>query len=111
MRVHVVLIALVATLALPIASAQADGSAHITKAQFGKMWPLTVASGTVHCSAEAVTFQTPGANGRVYAVNGTAQGRYPKMARISKIERKNPAAGTLIDLSPIVFRGLKLCGI
>lgn len=104
------LLALLALAVLPSA-AVADGSARMTKTQYGKRWPLTVKSGTVHCSGDAVTFATDGANGRIYAVNGTALGRYPNMPKIRAIWRKDPSIpGARIDISPIIDRGLKLCG-
>ena len=65
-----------------------------------------------YCSGDAVTFT---AGGRTYAVNGTALGRFPSMPKIDRIWKKNPKAkvnllGPRVDISPIIDRGLKLCG-
>jgi hypothetical protein len=88
-------------------AALANGSARVTRAHFGKAWPLTVASGVVRCSGQAVTFT---AAGRTYALNGVAEMQHPGWPQIERIWRKNPAIpGTRIDIGPIIERGLKLC--
>lgn len=106
---RLLLIALL-TLAFPTA-ALADGSGRMAKASYGKRWPLTVTSGTVHCSNIAITFT---AGGTTYAVNGIALSRFPHMPQIARIWKRDPnnlLPNARIDLGPIIDRGLKLCGI
>lgn len=102
--------ALLATVAVAFAafaaSAQAGGAVFLSKRQYGKAWPLTVASGTVACSNNEVTFT---ARGIRYAVNGTAMMRH-RGADIRRIWRRDPVIpGARVDISPIIDRGLALC--
>jgi hypothetical protein len=68
---------IILTLALafpPLMLVACGGSAHsrhLSKADFGARWPLTVSEGTFRCSgADEVTFKTP--SGETYAVNAMA---------------------------------------
>ncbi|MBD2636265.1 DUF2511 domain-containing protein [Limnothrix sp. FACHB-881] len=89
--------------ASPIAK---TSSVEVTENEFGQSWPLTVPSGTLECVAsQQVIFR---ANGKVYAVNGSAKatGALP----IDPIWKDNPAIqGTKIPISGLLNRGLELC--
>lgn len=82
----------------------------ISKAELGDSWPLTVDSGYLECwKSNAVLFH---ANGRTYAVNGTARGwRHTEGWRdIEEIWADDPRPGYYgKDISPILDRGLSLC--
>lgn len=89
-----------------VAAVDGSGSRIVTKKQYGKRWPFTVARGLLSCRDSAVTFT---ARGRIYGINGTALGRGFK--RVDPIWRKSsdPLAGPRINIGPILDRGLKLC--
>ena len=89
---------------------------HVTRAQFGKAWPLTVGSGTLSCVSPpfpgAVTFTAP--NGRTYWVNGTAgniasqQGWRDIRPIWAKV--KHPLfPGQRKDIGALIDAGLRLC--
>ena len=89
------------------------GTANITESEYGEKWPLTVAGGALSCkpvgSLGIVTFT---ANGKTYAVNGTAMGQAKKNGwkEIDEIWKPNPTIpGTKIDMEPILDKGLSLC--
>jgi hypothetical protein len=85
-----------------------DGSSvSVSKADFGKDWPLTVDSGTLHCEgAGTVTFAS---GGTTYAVNGFAIGEH-KYADIQAIWAKDPSGMVpRKDIGPLIQHGLKLC--
>jgi hypothetical protein len=70
-------------------------------------WRLTVESGTLHCDGDAVTFET--ADGRTYAVNGTAIGRH-EHPEIDAIWADDPAlAGLKKNIGPLIDKGVELC--
>jgi len=87
---------------------------YLTRADFGKDWPLTVDSGVVHCTkGSAVTFET---GGDTYAVNGTARGFMEQEGwediTDSPIWAENPdypGVGLKIDIGVIIDAGLDLC--
>ena len=59
----------------------------LSRADFGKRWPLTVEAGVVSCERHSgglgsVIFMDP--EGHRYAVNGIAQGHYPKLPQIDR---------------------------
>ena len=112
----------VALVAIVPAAAEAGGTGDkpavtVTKKQYGKRWPFTVPSGQLYCHGLGgglgeVMFRVPfpSTNAGVYGVNGLARTRL-KLPGITKIWRKNPnIPGARIDISPILDRGLKLCG-
>ncbi len=73
----------------------------------GSEWPFTVASGTLKCTDNAITFT---ADGKTYGVNGTATGR-ENLPPIDPIWKPNPdIPGTKVNIGPVIFRGLDLCG-
>jgi hypothetical protein len=82
-------------------------SVEVGRADFGKDWPLTVNSGTLHCAGVgAITFTT---GGTTYAVNGFAVGEH-KYADIKAIWARDPSG--LVprkDIGPLIERGSKLC--
>lgn len=115
--------------------AAAKDEVTISKDQFGDKWPLLVSSGVVKCLTignGSVVFE---AEGKTYAVNGTAKGaakRYGfhpiediwlddpeffEMAReLAKSENKPVneiikamGAPTKINIGPVLDSGLKLC--
>jgi hypothetical protein len=102
-------------LALVGSKSSPDGGERLLSASHGlrtdaAAWPLTVPSGVVHCSGSAATLT---ARSATYAVNGIALGRLtslPKMNRIRKKIPKGSILGPRVDISPIIDRGLKLCG-
>jgi len=89
------------------------GTASIAESEYGEKWPLTVTEGTLSCkpigSLGIVTFT---ANGKTYAVNGTAMGQAKKNGwkEIDEIWKPNPSIpGTRINMGPILDKGLSLC--
>ena len=105
--------------------AEARDGRTITRAEFGTHWPFTVAEGELRCDGGAVTFN---AQGKTYAVNGTAGGlgfaridpiwkyddsfaeAYAEETGIS-LETVIEAMGTRlrVDIGPIIDAGLALC--
>jgi hypothetical protein len=85
----------------------------LSRADFGKRWPLTVEAGVVSCEPHSgglgsVIFMDP--EGKRYAVNGTAMAHYPQLPEIDRIWAPNPAnPGARIDISPVLDRGRELC--
>jgi Protein of unknown function (DUF2511) len=67
----------------PVPSAKRDEDPYVklrgepgflSRADFGKRWPLTVEAGVVSCEQHSVIFMDP--EGKRYAVNGTAMAHY-----------------------------------
>ena len=80
----------------------------LSRADFGKRWPLTVEAGVVSCEQHSVIFMDP--EGKRYAVNGTAMAHYPELPRIDRIWAPDPKIpGAKINISPVIDRGLELC--
>lgn len=69
-----------------------------------KPWPFTVASGTLACSGQAVTFTI--AEG-TYGLNDAAQRKHPAPDPIWADDPDNP--GTRIPLTEVIAKGLDLC--
>ncbi len=88
----------------------ADGSARVTKTQYGRRWPLTVGAGVVHCQRLAVTFTAP--DGRTYAINRIAISAH-RGRDVNPIWSRAPQGSdrSRLDIAPIIDRGLKLCGV
>jgi hypothetical protein len=91
----------------------------ISKEDFGDRWPFTVSQGKLSCSGNAVTFK---ANGKIYAVNGTAKSRGfaeineiwkndEEMIKILKESFLGEDIGSppKINIGPIIDKGLSLC--
>jgi hypothetical protein len=81
---------------------------HISRADYGSDWPLTVDSGTLDCwGPGAVTFTTE--DGTTYALNGTALGWADEngWSRDKQGEIWNPNKG---DIGALIDDGLALCG-
>jgi hypothetical protein len=83
---------------------------------YGNKWPLTVSFAVVHCKnitaggmkLQVVTLNDPDKN--IYAVNGTAKAHSP-YPDLDPIWATNPQiAGSKISISPVIDRGLALCG-
>lgn len=73
---------------------------------FGSNWPLTVSSGKLKCTKNAVTF-IDGAT--IYALNGAAK-ELSYAVDVAPIWADNPSvAGLKKDIGPLIDRGLKLC--
>jgi hypothetical protein len=69
-----------------------------------KPWPFTVASGTLACNGQAVTFTI--AEG-TYGLNDAAQRKHPAPDPIWADDPDNP--GTRIPLTEVIDQGLELC--
>jgi hypothetical protein len=69
-----------------------------------KPWPFTVASGTLACSGQAVTFTI--AEG-TYGLNDAAQRKHPAPDPIWADDPNDP--GTRIPLTEVIAKGLELC--
>lgn len=76
-------------------------------------WPLTVSEVTLRCdSAEGPKMVTVEADGRTYALNGTAKGFAEEHGwrDLHEIWRDNPEVeGLKVDVGPLIQRGLTLC--
>jgi hypothetical protein len=85
----------------------------LSRADFGKQWPLTVEAGVVSCErysdgVGSVIFMDP--EGKRYAVNGLATAHYKYLPEIDEIWAPDPTnPGAKIDISPVIDRGLELC--
>ncbi len=82
----------------------------ITKQEFGAAWAFTVDEGVLSCKGSngigEVLFT---ANGKTYAVNGTAKGT-KKYLPIDDIWAADPSiAGAKKNISAFIEKGLKLC--
>jgi hypothetical protein len=102
----------VSMVALLVAACGGKDAGHVTRADMGDSWPLSVSEGTLHCEGKdgvgAVTFT---ANGTAYAVNGLAKaarykGRYKD---IDAIWAKGDGYQPKKDIGPLIQRGLTLC--
>jgi hypothetical protein len=91
--------------AKPVDSAEDTGepTGHITE-RTDKPWPFTVASGTLACSGQAVTFTI--AEG-TYGLNDAAQRKHPAPDPIWADDPDNP--GSRIPLTEVIGKGLELC--
>lgn len=87
-----------------------DDPAHVSRAELGDEWPLTVEEGMLRCDGAqqigAVFFET---DGRVYPVNGIARGRSdgPEIDEIWADDPDIPGAKKNIGI--LIERGLDLC--
>lgn len=92
-------------------------SQEVTRAEFGRKWPLTVERGTLRCMypdherlhlhAHLIVV-----DGVFYALNGTAQTHAAKMGwqRVDPIWLENRAIpGTKVPIAPLAERAAKLC--
>ena len=82
----------------------------ITKQEFGEAWAFTVDEGILSCKGSygigEVLFM---ANGKIYAVNGTAKGT-KKYLPIDDIWAADPKiAGAKKNIGAFIEKGLKLC--
>jgi hypothetical protein len=98
----------------------------VRQQEFGAAWPLTVSAGDLRCelvrieggpTRPAVTF-TPSGGGKQYAVNGAAAslGRgLPVDELVRRENRGTVGSGQALllpmSVSPLIDRGLKLCGV
>lgn len=80
-----------------------EPTGHISERNI-KPWPFTVASGTLACSGQAVTFTIPEGT---YGLNDAAQEKHPAPDPIWADDPDNP--GTRIPLTEVIDEGLKLC--
>lgn len=88
------------------ASAPADDPSVVSRAELGRDWPLTVASGQLVCLGGAAVFVAP--DGTNYALNGTAQAQLDHAADIDAIWA-SAGGGLKKDISPLIDRALRLC--
>ena len=98
---------LVPALILSLGSAAASaGSREVTRADLGEEWPLTVDAGTLECSRGLIYTFT--ADGKTWAVNGTAAAR--GYADIEPIWAPNPnIPEAKIDIGPLIDLAKSLC--
>lgn len=97
------LLAMVAAVAVGCGGPTAPAG-HVTRAQFGTAWPLTVDAGDLRCEGGAIVFRSP--DGRDYGVNGLAS----TYADIGPIWAVDPSGQSpKISISPLIEAGQKLC--
>ena len=91
--------------ARPVTEEPPERGVLVSAAEYGDRWPLTVSEARVELIGSSVAVLH--AEGRTYALNGTAQSRgYP---RIDPIWRNNPdIPGTKISISPLIQLALSL---
>ncbi|PZH18681.1 hypothetical protein C1I97_03640 [Streptomyces sp. NTH33] len=91
--------------AKPADTAESSGepAGHITERSV-KPWPFTVASGTLACSGQAVTFTIPEGT---YGLNDAAQRKHPAPDPIWADDPNSP--GSRIPLTEVIAKGLQLC--
>jgi len=119
-KMHTLVIALVFIPVLLVMAGCGD-PAKVSAEEFGDAWPLTVDRATLHCSGGSAVWMSAG--GRNYALNGTAMTyltmRAPNLilSDLEMIWRVDPkyniqgAQGTVrVSISPLIERGLTLCG-
>lgn len=97
--------------ALSSCGGDASNEAHMSRAELGAEWPLTVDEGTVSCEGigERLGQVYFTAEGTTYAVNGLAQGASDG-PDIDQIWADDPEMdGLKINIGPIIDRGLDLC--
>jgi len=89
----------------------------VSASTFPGEWPLTVEEDTLFCEpldrsnpaqrqrVDRVAFRTP--DGTTYAVNGTAQPKYPRIDPIWRADPEIP--GTKINIGGLIEAGRALC--
>lgn len=82
----------------------------ITKQEFGPAWAFTVDEGVLSCrGSKGIGEVLFTANGKIYAVNGTAKGT-KKYISIDDVWAPDPSiSGAKKNISLFIERGLKLC--
>ena len=81
------------------------GGEEIHRSDYGSRWPFTVSSATLHCDRQMVWVE---ANGRKYALNGTARTHLDGALPLERIWRRSGAAR--VNIGPMIREGLALCG-
>lgn len=85
----------------------AGTSVEVTRADFGRDWPLTVDSGVLSCEGAGAVYFTSG--GTRYALNGLAQGQ-GDAPEVDPIWADNPSGfAPKKNIGPLIDRGLQLC--
>jgi hypothetical protein len=83
----------------------------VSRAEYGRDWPLTVGRGVLACERpQGVTFTAP--DGTAYAVNGAAQDYgYPEIDPIwrNSPDQYDPHLTLKVNIGPLIDRGLELC--
>jgi hypothetical protein len=74
----------------------------VSQAEFGDLWPFVFQEGYLRCEGAGAVILS--AAGKDYAVNGMASTRYASIQPV--YERQ---AGSVVDVGPIISRGLTLC--
>lgn len=74
----------------------------ISQAEFGDSWPFQFREGRLRCEGAGAIILS--AAGQDYAVNGMASTHYGSIQPVYKQE-----AGAIVDVGPIISRGLTLC--
>lgn len=85
--------------------------AHITKNNFRGIYPFTVDKGILRCEFNnGLPLIYFGANGSMYALNGSAKSASPKLPSVDKIWMDNPTVvGHKLSLDDVIRAGLVLC--
>ena len=84
-------------------------STQVTREMMKDQWPFSIASGVLVCEQESITLT---ANGKTYAVNGTAKTRGKNLGwrDAREIWQDNVALpGTKVSIGPLIAKGLRLC--
>ena len=80
----------------------APNGIEISRIEFGDSWPFQFREGRLRCEGSGAIVLS--AAGKDYAVNGMASTRYGSIQPVRKQE-----AGAIVDVGPIISRGLTLC--
>lgn len=99
--------------AIRVAQASAD-TVTVNKAEYGEKWPFTVTQ--VELACEIPPLMTVTANGKTYALNGSARSHakehgWAQLEEIWRIEPEYEGTGTVIrmDISDLNERAVELC--
>ncbi|MCY3507307.1 MAG: DUF2511 domain-containing protein [Chloroflexi bacterium] len=103
MRTHISIAILSLILAATVLVA-CGGGKDINRSDYGSRWPFTVDSATLHCDRQMVWVE---ANGRKYALNGTAQTHLEGALPLERIWRRSN--GVRVNIGPMIREGLALC--
>jgi len=98
------ILAAVTAIVLACGGPSGPPAGHVTRAEFGPTWPLTVDGGDLRCEGGAIVFRAP--DGKDYGVNGLAS----TYADIGPIWAPDPK-GIMpkMDIGPLIRAGQKLC--
>ena len=83
----------------------------IIRSEFKGVYPFTVDEGVLRCEFnKGVPLVYFGAEGSMYALNGSAKTASPKLPKVDKIWADNPSvSGTKLNIGDVIDAGLALC--